>query len=94
VKYTLALSVLLLAGCAHVQTPEPIVVTKTVEVPVSVPCVPGTYTRTDPEYVDTDTSLKTADDAAIRYQLLWAGRDQRIAREGENKAVISGCIGK
>lgn len=71
--------------------PEPIVVTKEVKVPVSTPCIPATYARTRPDYVDNDAALRAAEDAAARYQLLWGGRAQRQAREKENEAVIAGC---
>jgi hypothetical protein len=70
---------------------EPIVVVKEVKVPVSVACVPETYDAKRPDYADSDGALRVALDAAERYQLLWAGRAQRQAREKENEAVISGC---
>lgn len=80
-------------ACATKPTarPEPIVVTKEVKVPVSVACVPETYDAKRPDYPDSDAALKAAADAAERYQLLWAGRPLRQAREKENEAVISGC---
>lgn len=83
----------LVAACATkpAARPEPIIVTKEVKVPVSVPCVPENYDPKRPDYADSDAALKAAADAAERYQLLWGGRAQRQAREKENEAVISGC---
>ena len=89
-KLVALLSLVLLAGCKTV-TPEPII--KTVEVVVpgeTQPCVPKTLGGT-PEYVDSDSALRRAVDAAERYMLLWAGRSQRIAREQELETVIDGC---
>lgn len=78
-------------GREVVRPPEPIVITKEVKVPVGIGCVPGNYSATRPDYVDSDARLRAASDAAERYQRLWAGRAQRAAREKENEAVISGC---
>lgn len=83
---------LVIAGCATAKTPEPIVVTKPYAVPVAVACVPDTYDRKQPDYVDSNAALKAAADAAERYWLLWAGRSQRMARENENEVVIAGCL--
>lgn len=80
-----------LTGCATSKVPEPVIVVKEVKVPISEPCIPATFDRNSPEYVDSDTALKSAFDAAYRYQLLWAGRAQRIAREKEMSAALSGC---
>jgi hypothetical protein len=91
VKYLIGLAFLALAACKTAPIPEPVIQTVEVRVPVSSPCVPSKYDRTRPEYVDTEAALRAAVDAAERYQLLWGGRMQRIAREGENEAVISGC---
>jgi hypothetical protein len=84
---------LALAACggATQARPEPIVVTKEVMIPVSAPCIPLTYDTKRPDYVDGDDRLRSAADAAERYQLLWGGRAQRMAREKENEAVIAGC---
>jgi hypothetical protein len=93
VKFILALMLLPLAACAtkELPRPEPIVVVKEVKVPVAVSCIPQTYNEKRPDYVDSNEALRAALDPGDRYQLLWAGRAQRIAREGENEAVISGC---
>lgn len=81
-----------LAGCTTARVPEPVIVTQEVKVPVALPCVPENYKRERPDYVDSDEALKAAIDAAVRYQLLWSGREQRKAREAENEAALSGCL--
>jgi len=93
-KALILLPICLLAACGGKtvrSAPEPVVVTKEVRVPVAVACVPSNYQTARPNYVDSDSLLKQAADAAERLQLLWAGRAQRIARERENEIVISGC---
>lgn len=85
-------TLMLLSACgARQERPEPITIVKEVKVPVSLPCVPSNYVAERPDYVDSDKALKAAPDAAERYQLLWGGRSQRIAREKENEIVIAGC---
>lgn len=81
----------LLSACATARVPEPRIIIQEVKVPVATACVPETYDPQRPDYADTDDKLKAAADPAERYQLLWAGRAQREAREAENEAVISGC---
>ncbi len=77
-------------GCAITATPEPIVETIEVAVPVPVSCVPETLG--EPEvYSDTDEALVTADDGAERYRLLAIGRSQRNDRLGVLEAVVRGC---
>lgn len=80
-----------LAACAG-QTPEPRIVVQDTLVPVAVSCIPKSYDPKRPDYPDSDKALAEAEDAAVRYQLLWAGRGARAARENENEAVISGCL--
>lgn len=87
-------SAVLLSGCVSGRSeppPEPIVqvVEKVVPGPPAA-CVPANLGGR-PEYVDTDSALISATDAAVRYALLWAGREQRIAREEELEAAIKGC---
>lgn len=86
--------ILALGACASTRAaaPEPVIVTKEVKVAVPADCVPKNYDTKRPAYVDSNAALKTAKDAAERYQLLWGGRAQRIAREAENEAAISGCL--
>ncbi|HEV2362687.1 MAG TPA: hypothetical protein VGS12_00665 [Caulobacteraceae bacterium] len=76
-----------LAACQT--APAPVIVTKDVNLPVAAPCAadPGP----DPIYVDTASALAAAADLFERVKLLLAGREQRIAREGELKAALSGC---
>lgn len=90
-KYLNLLPLLLLGACATAKVPEPIVTTVVVKEPVSVPCIPSNYNFARPDYVDSNDALLSAVDAAVRFQLLWAGRAQRIAREAENDVVITGC---
>ncbi|WP_270376218.1 hypothetical protein, partial [Marinicauda sp. Alg238-R41] len=63
-KAILAALGLSLAGCASVASPEPIVRTVEVRVPVPVPCVPADADLTGPDYPDTDAELLAAEDAA------------------------------
>lgn len=79
---------LVLAGCAT--TPEPRVVTRTVEVPVAADCVPANL-GSAPTYVDNDEALRSAAGADERYRLVIAGREQRNARLGEVEPVIDAC---
>ena len=81
---------LALASCAHAPPPEPVVRTVTVNVPVAVSCVPGQLAAA-PDYPDSDTKLKAAQDAAERLQLVVAGRTLRIARLGEIEPVVAAC---
>jgi hypothetical protein len=83
---------LALAGCgaAGQYRPEPIVVPKTVLVPVKGDCVP-TGLGEPPAYIDSDEALRGAKDAAERYQLTAAGRKQRQARLDELEPVVKGC---
>lgn len=91
-KTTLSLLILALglASCATRETPEPRVVTVEVSVPVPVKCIPDGY-HADTSFVDTVEALLNARDAAERYQLLWAGRQQRDAAINEQRVVIEGC---
>lgn len=81
-----------LAACGQkvIERPEPIIVTKEVKIPVAGGCVPKEVNE-PPEYVDTDDKLKSASDAAVRYQLLWAGRAQRNARLDVIEPIIAKC---
>lgn len=92
-KWLILIPALLLAGCGDkiVSAPEPLVVVKEVVVPgPPVPCVPKTL-KDEPAYVDTNEALKNAPDGAVRYQLIIAGRAQRIGRLGELEPVVKGC---
>jgi len=82
----------LVAGCgAKVQsTPEPIVVPVEVGVPITGACVPDTL-GPPPAYVDETPALRAARDAAERYQLVLAGREQRRARLNEIEPIIAAC---
>lgn len=82
----------LLTGCAGAakRAPEPIVVTKEVKVEVAVSCVPAKLGE-PPTYVDSDEALRTAAGAEDRYQLLYAGRKQRVARSAEVEPIITTC---
>lgn len=80
------------AACASTKTapPEPVVKIVEVKVPVARSCVPKTL-GAPPRYVDTDAALRGAAGPEDRYQLLYAGRKQRVARAGEVEPVITGC---
>lgn len=79
----------LLAGCASTP-PEPVIVTKEVKVAVPVSCVPA-KTPEPPAYVDTDAALKSAAGPEDRFQLLAAGRIQRIQRQAVTEPIIRAC---
>lgn len=81
-----------LSACASTgsRPPEPLVITKEIKVPVAVSCVPAKL-GPPPAYVDSDQALRSAAGAEDRYQLLYAGRKQRVARADEVESVIAGC---
>lgn len=89
-KLLLLPAFVLLAACKTTEPPEPIIKTVYVNVPVSQPCVPKTLGAA-PDYVDTDDALRSAPDAASRYQILYGGRLQRVARLGELEPVVRSC---
>lgn len=76
---------LILTACA---TPEPRIITRTVEVPVSVPCA---VSVTEPAYVDTDEAIAGAANLFELAKLYAAGRLQRIGALGEYRAAVNGC---
>ena len=92
-KWIVPTLALMLAGCGEriESTPEPLVVVKEVVIPgPPVPCVPKAL-GDEPAYADTNEALKNAADGAVRYQLIIAGRAQRISRLGELEPVVKGC---
>lgn len=90
-KFFVLMPLALLTACQTAKVPEPIIKTVFVSVPgKALPCVPKELGPA-PVYVDTNEKLKSAADAAERYQLIFAGRMQREARLGEIEPVISSC---
>lgn len=89
-KLLLLIPVALFAASCKTVVPEPIVKTVYVNVPVPQPCVPKSL-GAPPVYVDSDDALRKAKDAAERYQLLYGGRIQRVARLGEVEPVVASC---
>jgi hypothetical protein len=79
-----------LGACTHAAPPEPIIRTVEVKVPVPTSCVPKKL-GDPPEYVDSDAALRAAAGPEDRYQLVYAGRKQRIARSAEVEPVIKTC---
>ena len=77
---------LILTACAT--APEPRIITRTVEVPVSVPCA---VSVTEPAYVDTDEAIAGAPNLYELAKLYAAGRLQRIGALGEYRAAVKGC---
>ena len=92
-KGSALLAALLVAGCGSMPAPasEPAIVTKTVEVPVPVKCRPDL--GPEPRYPDNDAALRGAADLFERVKLLLAGRELRIARDGEKTAALAQCRG-
>jgi hypothetical protein len=86
----LSLSLLLGACASTPPLPEPQLRTIYVETPLMVACIPDTL-EAAPDYPDTDERLRAAPDAAVRYQLLFAGRQLRVARLNEVEPVIETC---
>lgn len=85
---SVAISAILISGCAA--TGEPEVRTVTVKVPVQVACLPSNL-KPAPAYPDTVEALRSAVDAAERYLLLFAGHELREARLNELETVVKGC---
>lgn len=80
-----------LVGCASTApTPIPKTVIQEVDKPVAKSCVPAGL-REPPSYADDTANLLRAQDADQRYQLLQAGREQRIHRLAEVEPVIKAC---
>lgn len=77
-----------LTACAH--TPEPVIRTVTVRVPVVTSCIPATLDA-PPLYPDSTPALRAAAGPADRYQLLAAGRELRIYRLNELEALVAAC---
>lgn len=88
----ISVAVLALAACSTTPapTPEPIVITKDVDKPVAVSCVPKSLGPA-PAYPDTDDALRTAGSAERTLQLVFAGRDLRKARSDQVEPVIENC---
>lgn len=78
-----------LQGCATTQTPEPIVRTVEVAVPVPTPCV-SDATPQPPEYPDSDSALIAATPGQ-RYVLMARGRLMRIQRSLETEPILQSC---
>ncbi len=76
------------SACAT--TPEPIIRTVEVKVPVLVSCVPVDFPP-PPEYPDTQEALDAAPDPAEGMSLIGQGRLLRQARLMEVEAVVEGC---
>lgn len=78
----------LLSACAHDTGPPAAVVTQEVKVPVPVACDPKVSAR--PDWPDTREALRAAD-AALKLQLLYAGRKGRDGYIGELEAAVAAC---
>lgn len=80
-------AVLFISGCGH--TSEPRIITRTVEVPVVVPC--GIPPPAVPDFADTDAKLAAAPNHIERVRALVVGRLQHYAYEGELRAHDAAC---
>lgn len=83
-------AILFLAACQTVAPVEPKIVIKEVLVPQPVSCVPKDFPD-EPKYVDSDEALRKAAGPEDRYQLVTAGREQRVARSRETEPVLRAC---
>lgn len=93
-KRAVVFSLLVLAGCAgraSLTPPEPVVVTKTVNVATPVPCAALAKLGPEPDYADTDAALRAAPDIFEQARLLSKGRLQRIKRGSEYIAARVAC---
>ncbi len=88
----LLLAAALLCGLTACQTcpvPVPKIITKTVNIPVPVPCQP--ILPPPPAYVDTPEALRATTDLYDRVKLLLLGRAQRQARETVLNTALTQC---
>ena len=83
-------AILALCGCATAPTPEPIIRTVEVLVPVARSCVPETLGAA-PTYRVTVGTIIGAADGAERLRLGPAGMLERDARLAELEPVIAAC---
>ena len=85
-------AVLLLGGCAieRILTPEPIIITKEVRVPIATSCVPDSLDP-EPSYAVTKDTLKETPSVEQRYQNLFAGFMERELRLTQIEPVIRAC---
>ena len=81
-------SALIVTACAT--KPEPHVVIETIKVPTPISCVPASL-GPPPGYIDDKAAVDAAEDAAARYLLFAAGRDQRNLRLDQLEPVIAAC---
>lgn len=88
-KHVILMSMFALAGCATAHV-EPQVITKIVEKPVPISCIPDNF-PVAPSYVTDGDALTKASDTAERFRLLAAGWLQMKARLGLLEPVISNC---
>jgi hypothetical protein len=88
IRLAVACLALTLTACAT--TPEPIIRTVEVKVPVLVSCVPADFPP-PPEYPDTPEALDAAPEPAEGLSLIGQGRLLRLARLMEVEAVVDAC---
>lgn len=83
----------LLAACGEKPNSagsQPVIVPVEVGIAKPAPCVPDDL-KAEPDYVDTNAALLAAGGPDERYQLLWAGRSQRVDRLNEIEPIIKAC---
>lgn len=92
-RITIILPMLLLAACAgRVHTPpEPMIVTKEVNVAVPVPCPALAKLGAEPAYPDTDAAINAAPDIFTVSKLYAKGRLLRAQRLAEYAAARVAC---
>lgn len=91
--YTLVfvVGVLILTGCAGTPPPEPVIITKEVQVAVPVQCKALEQLGPEPAYPDTDEAIKAAPSLFERTKLILKGRIMRIQRLAEYQVVKVTC---
>jgi hypothetical protein len=94
IRYLALVGAALLGACAHSPrpAPEPVIVTKEVKVPVTVPLPKcSAVLPPAPSYPDTPEAMTAASDIFERTKLLLKGRLLRIQRELELAAALGTC---
>lgn len=92
---SIALATIALLAACSTQTPEPIIRTVEIRVPVDDPrCAREALARLrseQPDFPDTDQALRNAESAFRGTQLLLAGRLLRIARLAAFEDAMEAC---
>ena len=89
--FAVFLAAALLSGCATMP-PDPVIVTKTVNVPVAVKCAPNPP-PVKPDFAAMDAAIKAAPDIFETAKLIAIRELAHVGYEGEQEAALAGCTG-